>query len=86
MFFIAKSAFWLTIVFYCMSWPRGESPETVARAATRQYAAKAQAMVAEKASGICAKSPADCLSTVQAIALAREPEPARGLHRPKSAD
>lgn len=65
MFFLLKSIFWLSLVFYCMNWPGGERPETVARQAAGEAAAQAQETIARKATEACAANPAGCLAIAQ---------------------
>ena len=72
MFFILKSAFWLSIVFYCMAWPSHEQPQAVARQAAGELASRAQAMVVEKAADACSADMAACL------AMMRKPVPSHG--------
>ncbi|MEI2735289.1 MAG: hypothetical protein V9G24_11120 [Rhodoblastus sp.] len=61
MFFIVKSAFWLMLVFYCMSWPGGEGPETLARHAAGDMAQRARTAAVDTAVSACKSDPAGCL-------------------------
>ncbi len=75
MFFLIKSAFWLAIVFYCMTWPGGERPEATARQAAGELATHAQAAVIEGASSACAVAPLQCLAAANdALAQATAPK------------
>lgn len=62
MFFLIKSAFWLALVFYCMSWPGGERPETMARQAAGDIARRAQTAAVDTAVSACKSDLAGCLS------------------------
>lgn len=68
MFFFLKSAFWLSLVFYCMSWPGGERPENFARQAAGHAAGeivqRAQTAALEAAVSSCKADPAGCLALV----------------------
>lgn len=77
MFFLIKCAFWLTIVFSCMTWPDNEGPGAVARQAVAGAAEHAQQVVVEKASAACTADPRKCLATVQ-----RAAEATQALSRP----
>ena len=75
MFFLIKSAFWLAIVFYCMTWPGGERPEATARQAAGELATHAQAAVVAGASSACAAAPLQCLAAANdAVAHATAPK------------
>ncbi|MCB1536878.1 MAG: hypothetical protein KDJ44_19745 [Rhodoblastus sp.] len=66
MFFFLKSAFWLSLVFYCMSWPGGERPENLARQvaghAAGEVVQRAQTAALEAAISSCKADPAGCLA------------------------
>lgn len=73
MFFIVKSAFWLMLVFYCMSWPGGEGPETLARQAAGDMAQRARTAAVDTAVSACRSDPAGCLTLAGAAARSRAP-------------
>ena len=73
MFFLIKSAFWLCVVFSCMTWPQQETPQTIARQAAGELASRAQAIVVEKATDLCAANPRQCMASVQRAAVLAEP-------------
>ena len=62
MLFFLKSAFWLSLVFYCMSWPGGERPEGLARQAAGEIAQRGQTAAIDAAVSSCKTDPAGCLS------------------------
>ncbi len=62
MFFLVKSAFWLTLVFYCIRWPGGERPETLARQAAGDIAQRARTAAVDTAVSACKSDPAGCLT------------------------
>ena len=62
MLFLAKSAFWLALVFYCMSWPGGESPQNLARQAAGEMVQRAQTAAVDTAVSACKSDPAACLA------------------------
>lgn len=62
MFFLLKSTFWLGLVFYCMSWPGGETPQNLAGQAAGEAAQRVQATVVESAVSACKADPARCLA------------------------
>lgn len=62
MFFLVKSIFWLTLVFYCMSWPGGERPEQMARQAAGEMVSRAQTAAVDSAVSHCKSDPAACLA------------------------
>ena len=62
MFFLVKSAFWLALVFYCMSWPGGEGPQTLARQAAGDLAQRARTAAVDTAVSACKSDPAGCLA------------------------
>ena len=68
MLFFLKSAFWLSLVFYCMSWPGGERPEGVARQAAGEIVQRAQTAAIEAAVSSCKSDPAACLTLAGAAA------------------
>jgi len=71
MFFLVKSAFWLTLVFYCISWPAGERPETLARQAAGDIAQRARAAAVDTAVSACKADPAGCLTLADHAARGR---------------
>lgn len=66
MLFFLKSAFWLSLVFYCMSWPGGERPENVARQvaghAAGEFVQRAQTAAIDAAVSSCKADPTGCLA------------------------
>lgn len=62
MFFLVKSALWLALVFYCMSWPGGEGPQTLARQAAGDLAQRARTAAVDTAISACKPDPAGCLT------------------------
>lgn len=70
MFFLLKSAFWLALVFYCMSWPGGERPDMLARQAAGDLVQRAQTAAVDSAAAACRSDPARCLAIASAPAHA----------------
>jgi len=68
MFFLAKSVFWLSLVFYCMSWPGGERPELLARRAAGDAAERARTAAVEAAVSACKGDPSGCLALASNVA------------------
>ncbi len=62
MFFLVKSVFWLALVFYCMSWPGGDRPETLARQAAGEIVQRAQTAAVDTAVSACKSDPAGCFA------------------------
>lgn len=86
MFFLLRSAFWLTIVFSCMNWPGGERPVDVARQTAGEMAVKARSALIEKAAASCASAPVDCLSAMDRVGVAQKQPSAKRYAQAKSPD
>ena len=79
MVFLVKSAFWLALVFYCMSWPGGEGPDTLARQAAGDLARRAQTAAVDTAVSACKSDPAGCLTLAGNVARSRTAAPRPAL-------
>lgn len=72
MFFLLKSIFWLSLVFYCMSWPGGERPEAIASRAAGDAAMRARTALVDSAVAACSADPTRCLAMARAGAATRD--------------
>jgi hypothetical protein len=69
MFFLIRCAFWLTIVFHAMTWPRepaGSLEDQMTKAVTGvagDIATAAVTMASAKLEASCAKAPSACLAS-----------------------